>query len=205
VKRAATVLGLVLWVLPACGQDEGGSPGELREETASALEDVPLQEEEVPEGLEPNDAATGPIRSLREVLPPRSLLPNLPPLPAQLSEAFRGGFETAYRRGEDRGPASVASSAIRFSGPDPASGFVAYLREVQVGAGRGPERMEVPVSSLGEEAFGWHTAEPLGESSTVVWRTGDLVLTVSAGGSIGSAPPERTVALARTVQRRTAS
>jgi hypothetical protein len=196
---------LALSVLPACGEGERTSPGERREEAASALEDVPLQEEEVPEGLEPNDGATGPIGSLREVLPPRSLLPNLPPLPGQLPEAFRGGFETGYRRGEDGGPASVASSAIRFSGPDPASGFVSYLREVQVGAGRGPARTEVPVASLGEEAFGWYTEEPLGESSTVVWRTGDLVLTVSAGGPIGSASPERAVALARTVQRRVAS
>jgi hypothetical protein len=171
------------------------------------LEGIPLQEEEVPEGLEPSEGGTGPIGSLREVLPPRSALPNRPPLPVQLSESFRGGFGTVYARGEegDGAPASASSSAIRFSDPGTASSFLAYLRQVQVGAGRGPARVDVPVSDLGDEGFGWHLEEPLGESSTIVWRTGDLVLTVSLGGPIETATPERALGLARTVDRRMAS
>jgi hypothetical protein len=198
---------LALPTLAGCDRDEPASPGERREEAASALEGVPLQENEVSRGLEPNEDGTGPIDSLRDVLPPRSTFPNLPPLPVQLSEAFRGGFETVYLRGEEEAgePASAASSAIRFSDEDAASSFVSYLREVQVGAGRGPERTEIPVSGLGDEAFGWHQEEPLGEASTVVWRAGNLVLTVSVGGSIGSASPERALGLARTVHGRVAS
>jgi hypothetical protein len=207
VKRIALLL-LVPAVLavPACG-DGPSSPGERRQEAASVLEDVPLQEDEVPGRLEPTEEGTGPIGSLREVLPPRSALPNRPPLPAPLSESFRGGFETVYARGEEGqgGPASASSSAIRFSDPGTASSFVAYLREVQVGAGRGPARVDVPVGDLGDEAFGWHLEEPLGEASTIVWRTGDLVLTVSMGGPIETATPERALGLAQTMHRRLTS
>jgi hypothetical protein len=211
VRRTAVVVllpaVLALLTLPGCDRDEPASPGERREEAASALEGVPLQQDEVSEGLEPSEEGTGPIESLRDVLPPRSALPNLPPFPVPLGDAFRGGFETIYLRGQEGGggPASAASSAIRFSEDDAASSFVSYLREVQVGAGRGPERTEVPVSGLGDEAFGWHREEPLGEASTVVWRTGDLVLTVSVGGSIGAATPEDALGLARTVHGRVAS
>jgi hypothetical protein len=203
--RLAAAAALILGVLlPGCDRDAPETPVERREEEASELEGVPLREGEVPEGLEPSGEGTGPIGSLREVLPPRSALPNRPPIPGQIVLAFRGGFETVYVRGGEGGggTASAASSAIRFSTEDRAAAFMAYLREVQVGSARGPARTEVPVSGVGEEAFGWHTQEPLGESSTMVWRTGDLVLTVSVGGSIGSATPERAAALARTVHRR---
>jgi hypothetical protein len=191
-------------VLVGCDRDASETPVERREEEASELEGVPLREGEVPEGLEPSEEGTGPIGSLREVLPPRSALPNRPPIPGQIVLAFRGGFETVYVQGTETGggAASAASSAIRFSTEERAAAFLAYLRDVEVGSTRGPARTEVPVSGVGEEAFGWHTQEPLGESSTVVWRDGDLVLTVSVGGSIGSATPERAAGLARTVDRR---
>jgi hypothetical protein len=201
---AASLLIVAGLALAGCEQDASETPVERREEEASVLEGVPLREGEVPEGLEPSEEGTGPIGSLREVLPPRSALPNRAPIPGQIALAFRGGFETVYVRGgqEGGGAASAASSAIRFSTEDRAAGFLAYLRDVQVGSTRGPARTEVPVSGVGEEAFGWHTQEPLGESSTVVWRDDDLILTVSVGGSIGSATPERAAALARTVDRR---
>jgi hypothetical protein len=208
VRRSALVAALsVSLAATACGPDESGSPVERRREAASDLETVPLQEDEVPDGLERSDAGTGPVGSLREFVPPRSALPNRPPLPPVMVAAFRGGYEIVYRRGEGvtGGPASVSSAAIRFSGQDPASSFLDYFREVQVGAGRGPERTEVPVSELGDEAFGWHLEEPFAESSTVVWRSGDLVLTVSVGGATGTADPARAAGLARTVDRRVSS
>lgn len=195
-----TVLALLL---PACAGGDGGTTEERREEAASALEDVPLREDEAPDGLERSDRGTGPIRSLREILPPRSAFPNLPPVPAAVTRGFRGGYQVVYSRSSgEGGPSSAASSAIRFSEEGAASAFVAYLRQVQVGAGRGPERMEVPAAGLGEEGFGWHLEEPLSESSTVVWRSGDLVLTVSLGGPIGSASPELALALARRMEGR---
>jgi hypothetical protein len=191
----------------ACGSDQGPSRAERREETGSDLETVPLQDDEVPQGLERSETGTGPVGSLREFVPPRSALPNRPPLPPVLAAAFRGGFQIVYLRAEGttEGPASVSSAAIRFSGREPASTFLGYFREVQVGAGRGPERTEVPVSDLGDEGFGWHLEEPFGESSTVVWRSGDLVLTVSVGGATGTADPARSAGLARIVERRVSS
>jgi hypothetical protein len=196
-----------LLLAAACGSDEAASPTERREETGSDLEAVPLQDDEVPEGLGRSEAGTGPVGSLREFVPPRSAFPNRPPLPPVLAAAFRGGYEIVYLRAEGvtEGPASVSSAAIRFSGPEPASTFLDYFREVQVGAGRGPERAEVPVSDLGDEAFGWHLEEPFGESSTVVWRSGDLVLTVSLGGATGTSDPARAAGLAHIVDRRVSS
>jgi hypothetical protein len=190
-----------------CDADRDASPTERREEAGSELEAVPLQEDEVPQNLERDDRGTGPMSTLRDVLPPRSALPNRPPLPQTLSDAFRGGYQTVYLRADQStdGPASVASTAIRFAESDAASAFLAYLREVQVGAGRGPERTEVPVSGIGDEAFGWHLEEPFGESSTVVWRSGDLLLTVAVGGSTGTADPARAAGLARAVDRRVSS
>jgi hypothetical protein len=190
-----------LLAVPAC-DDGSASSVERREETASDLADLPLREEEVPEGLVASEEGTGPVASIREVLPPRSALPNETPLPRPISRAFQGGYEVLYL-GEDgpSGPASAASSVIRFTGEDPASGFVAYLREVEVGAGRGMERVEFP-AAVGDQAFGWHLEVPFGESSTVVWRRADLVLTVALGGGIGSAEPERALALARRVDLR---
>jgi hypothetical protein len=208
VKRSALVaLAFALMVAPACDSEETASPTERREQTGSDLEAVPLQEDEVPQGLERSEAGTGPVGTLREFIPPRSALPNRAPLPPALATAFRGGFEIVYLRGEGvtGGPASVASGAIRFSGQEPASTFVEYFREVQVEAGRGPERTEVTVSGLGDEAFGWHLEEPFGESSAVVWRSGGLVLTVSVGGATGTADPGRASGLARIVDRRVSS
>jgi hypothetical protein len=203
VTRIVAGITAVIVVLSACGGDERATPTERREEAASALEDVPLREDEAPDGLEPSDRGTGPIESLREVLPPRSLFPNLPPIPVALSRAFEGGFEVVYlRAGGGGGPASAASSAIRFADEGAATGFMSYFREVQVGAGRGPERVEVPVSGLGDEAFGWHQEEPLAESSTVVWRSGSLVLTVTLSGSIGSGTADRALSLARRMDAR---
>jgi hypothetical protein len=204
--RRAVVLAVAAVLLSGCGGDREAGSDDRVEEAASELEDVPLREDEAPDALEPSEEGTGPIASLRGVLPPRSAFPNLPPIPGSIRRAFEGGYQVLYVRAEGGpGPASAASSVIRFGSSDRAGAFLAYLREVQVGAGRGPERVEVSVSDLGEEAFGWHLEEPFGESSTVVWTSGDLVLTVALGGRAGSAAPERAAALARTIDRRLAT
>ena len=198
-------MAAVLVLCSGCGNDERATPTEQAEEAASALEDVPLREEEAPDGLEASERGTGPIETIREVLPPRSAVPNLPPVPTAVFRGFRGGYQVVYvRSGEGEGPASAASSAIRFAGADAASTFMAYFREAQVGAGRGTERVELSVAGLGDEGFGWHIEEPLSESSTIVWRAGDLVLTVTLGGPIGTATPERAQSLARRMDGRIA-
>jgi hypothetical protein len=201
VTRLVLALAVVL-VAAGCDGEEAGRRA-TAEEVGSELEDVPLREDEAPDGLEPSEQGTGPITSIREVLPPRTSLPNLPPIPAAIREGFEGGYQVVYLRAEgESGPASAASSALRFGGEDPARAFLSYFREVQAGAGRGQEREEISVTGLGDGAFGWHLEEPLAESSTVAWRSGDLVLTVTVSGRIGSADPERAVALARTIARR---
>jgi hypothetical protein len=203
VTRIVAGMTAVIALFSACRGDERATPTERREEAASTLEDVPLREDEAPDGLEPSDRGTGPIESLRALLPPRSLFPNLPPIPVVLARAFEGGFQVVYvPAGGEEGPASAASSAIRFADGKAASGFRSYFREVQVGAGRGPERTEFSVTGLGDEGSGWHQQEPLAESSTVVWRSGNLVLTVTLSGPIGSATPERALALARRMDAR---
>jgi hypothetical protein len=200
-----TRLVLALAVVIVAGACDGGEADRraTAEEIGSELEDAPLREDEAPDGLEPSERGTGPITSIREVLPPRTSLPNLPPIPPVIREGFDGGYQVVYLRAEgESGPASAASSALRFGGEDSARAFLAYFREVQVGAGRGQEREEITVAGVGDGAFGWHLEEPLAESSTVAWRSGDLVLTVTVSGRIGSADPERAVTLARTVERR---
>jgi hypothetical protein len=202
VARIVAMAALVV-LFSACGGGEQSTPTERREEAASAMEDVPLRDEEAPDGLEPSERGTGPIESLREVLPPRSLFPNLPPTPVALTRAFEGGFEVVYvRAGGQEGPASAASSAIRFVDEGTASQFVSYFQEVQVGAGRGPERAVASISGLGDQGFGWHQEEPLAESSTVVWRSGRLVLTVTLSGPIGSSTLDRAQSLARRMDGR---
>ena len=203
MTRIVAGMMAVVALFSACGGDERATPTERREEVASALEDVPLREDEAPDGLEPSDRGIGPIESLREILPPRSLFPNLLPIPVALARAFQGGFEVVYLREDDGGgPASAASSAIRFADEGAASAFTSYFREVQVGAGREPERTEFPVAGLGDEGFGWHQEEPLAESSTVVWRSGSLVLTVTLSGPAGAATPDRALSLARRMDAR---
>jgi hypothetical protein len=194
---------LVMSLLAGCG-DREGTPQAQREEVASELEDAPLREDEVPEGLETYQQATGPIASLREVLPPRLLLPSRPPLPGRLSDAFRGGYKTVYARARGRGPASAASTVVRFEDPGTAESFLVFFQEVQVGAGRDIGRQDVPISDLGDRAFGWHLTEPQAESSTVVWQRDALVVTVTMGGPIGTAGVDRTMALARHVNGRLA-
>jgi hypothetical protein len=203
VTRSAVLLLVVFGLLVGCG-DGGAAPRAQREEAASELEDVPLREEEVPESLETAEQATGPIASLREMLPPRMLLPNRPPLPGRLSDAFLGGYETVYTRARGGGPASAASSVVRFQDAGSAESFLAFFQEVQVGAGRDIGREDVPISDLGDRAFGWHLTEPQAESSTLVWRRNDLVLTVTMSGPIGTAGVDRTLALARQVNGRLA-
>ncbi|MGH2678388.1 MAG: hypothetical protein ACRDHB_08520 [Actinomycetota bacterium] len=202
MTRIVAGMTAVIALFSACGGDEQATPTERREEAASALEDAPLREDEAPDGLEPSDRGTGPIESVREILPPRQFS-NLTPIPVALARAFQGGFEVAYdRAGGEEGLASAASSAIRFADEGTASGFMSYFREVHVGAGRDPERAEFPVTWLGDEGFGWHQEEPLAESSTVVWRSGNLVRTVTLSGPIGAATPDRALALARRMEAR---
>ena len=110
MTRIVTGITVLIALFSACGGDEPAAPTERREEAASALEDVPLREDEAPDALEPSDRGTGPIESLREVLPPRSLFPNLPPIPVAFARAFEGGFEVVYVRADgEEGPASAAS------------------------------------------------------------------------------------------------
>jgi hypothetical protein len=203
VTRIVAGMAAVIVLFSACGGDEQATPTERREETASALEDAPLREEEAPNGLEPSDRGTGPIESVSEILPPRSQFSNITPIPVALAREFQGGFEVAYdRAGGEEGLASAASSAIRFADGGAASGFMSYFREVHVGAGREPERAEFPATGLGDEGFGWHQEEPLAESSTVVWRSGHLVLTVTLSGPTGTATPDRALSLARRMDAR---
>jgi hypothetical protein len=84
-----------------------------------------------------------------------------------------------------------------------ASELVAYLRLLPVG-GHAATPQEVPATGLGEEGYGWHLLVPENESSGYVWRSGDLVASVTLSGPVGRAGPEAALPLAERVDGRLA-
>jgi hypothetical protein len=192
----ALALALVALTVACDGPDGGSGPSD---DGGSALAPVVLRAGEVPEGLEPDPTGTGPIASIRDVLPPRRRFPNLPPLPDGLAEGFVEGYRRSFA-----GPDGAASSTVvRMADPTVASALVAYLRLLPVGGHAGtPE--EVPATGLGEEGYGWRLLVPRRESSGYVWRSGDLVAAVTLSGPVGRAAPEASLSLAEQVDERLA-
>lgn len=197
----ALALSLTILALASCGGPE--RPGEG---TGSDLADLPLRADEAPAGLELDSDASGPIDSLREVLPPQSAVPQLPPLTKEMHRDFLGGYHAVYRGSPDQGPTSASSSGLRFAAPETAASFLEYLRDVQAGEITvGSSRVDVQLletPSLGEEGYGWHRVAPGGETSGCSWRRGDLVLTLTLGGPVGRAPAASALELAREVDSR---
>jgi hypothetical protein len=189
-------IALVAVTVACDGPDGGSGPSD---DGGSALAPAVLRAGEVPEGLEPDPTGTGPIASIRDVLPPRRRFPNLPPLPDGLAEGFVEGYRRSFA-----GPDGTASSTVvRMADPTVASALFAYLQLLPVGGHAGtPE--EVPATGLGEEGYGWRLLVPRRESSGYVWRSGDLVAAVTLSGPVGRAAPEASLSLAERVDERLA-
>lgn len=197
LTRAVVVLLPVL-VLVACGDEDPSPP----REAASELASLTLRPGEAPEGLALVEDAGGNIGAVRDVLPPATDAPQLPPLPKEVRTGFREGYESVYRRGTSAELVDVTSSALRFSDGELAATFLAYLRQVQdeaitVGTS---ELLDTP--GLGEEGYGWHRTVPGAETSGCSWRRGDLVFTLTVGGPLGQAPAAGTVELAKAIDAR---
>jgi hypothetical protein len=197
----ALCLALAL-LATACGGSEGETPGDA----GSPLAELALRPDEAPSGLELDEASSGEMGSIQEVLPSRSDVPQLQPLPKTIRRSFAGGYDVRYvGRGQD-GPTSLTSSVLRFSDAVNAEAFLDYLQEVQSQTGTREvgtvELVETP--GLGEEGYGWHRAAPGAETSGCSWRRGDLVLTLTLGGPAGHASPETAIDLAGTVDARLA-
>ena len=192
----ALALALVVLAVACDGPDGGEAPGDPND-AGSALPSVVLGEDEISEGLEP--AGEGPIASIQGVLPPRQRFPNLPPLPEGLQRRFQEG----YRRAFAGGGRTASSTVVGMSNAAAASELVAYLRLLPVG-GHAATPQEVPATGLGEEGYGWHLLVPENESSGYVWRSGDLVASVTLSGPVGRAGPEAALPLAERVDGRLA-
>jgi hypothetical protein len=192
----ALALALALLAAVSCG----GSSGDTSDEEGETLADLALRPDEVPEGLDLDDDASGPMASLRDVLPPETAAPHLPDLAKEARRSFVAGYDAVYRAQDQQGLAEVTSSVIRFAEADQASTFLAYLREIQtsevtVGSSRADvEQLDTP--ALGEEGYGWHRSAPGGESAGCSWRREDLVFTLTLSGPLGGAPADRAVELA---------
>ncbi len=209
--RPAVLVGVLLpaLLLPACdGEARSGDGNEAGTDRGSALARVPLQPDEAPEGLRLDEGLSGPVGSLREVLPPKEAVPNRPPVPGSVTGAFRGGYQTVFTATSDEGEAppegltSAGSTAVRFAEGSAAGRFLEYLREVQTGAGQTAVREELPAPGLGEAGFGWRHEVPFAESFGYVWRSGDLVLTVTVGGATGATDAAEVLDLAERVDAR---
>jgi hypothetical protein len=194
VTRVLT-LSLAVLAVACDGPDGGPSPPE--EGTGSSLAPIVLRAEEVPEGLEP--AVEGPIATIRDVLPPRRRDPNLPALP----EGLRATLQDGYRRSFAGEGVAASSTVVRMADPTAAAELVAYLRLLPVG-GHAATPEEVPATGLGEEGYGWHLLVPENESTGYVWRSGDLVASVTLSGSVGDAAPDTSLQLAERVDGRLA-
>jgi len=197
VNRRVRAAILVFALASACDDGDGGPAPARDEQAGSGLASAPLRAPEIPDGLEPAPEGTGPIGSIREVLPPRRRFPNLPPLPEELREAFRDGYRRAFASPE----VNLSSTVVRLADSIAASAFLAYLRELPVG-GNAATAVEVPATGLGEEGYGWHLEVPGSESSGFTWRTGDLVATITMSGPIGEADPDAALPLAERVDGR---
>jgi hypothetical protein len=188
----------VLVLAAACdGEPAAPSAPAAQEEPGSILAEVPLREAEAPPGLRPDQEGTGPITSIRQVLPPRQRFPNLPPLPDGLREEFLGGYERAYAGGGR----TAASSAVSFGDVTAAATFLDYVALLPVG-GNATDPQPVTASGLGEEGHGWYVRVPQAESAQFVWRVGEVVASLTLSGPIGQAGPETALALAEHVDGR---
>lgn len=191
----ALAASISILLLAGCGGPEPDGSGRPE------LEGFTLRPDDAPEGLEL--ASQGPIESFREVLPPRTAAPGLPPLGTEVRRAFLGGYEAVYRGRREGGLSSAASSVLRFSDSGAAAAFLEHLRgiqaaEVAVGSSRmDTELLEAP--AIGDLAYAWHRVTPGAETSGCSWQHDDLVLTITLGGAIGRAPAAASLDLARTV------
>ncbi|MGH2675298.1 MAG: hypothetical protein ACRDKA_12355 [Actinomycetota bacterium] len=198
MTRWLGIAALVLLVTSACD----GESGELTppdEPNGSGAASLPLRSGEVPGGLEPDPSGTGPIRSIRDVLPPPRRLPNVPPLP----DGLRGAFVEGYRRAFAGPEATASSTVVRLEDAQAAAEFLAYVRLLPVG-GNAATVEELPATGLGEEGYGWHLRVPESESSGFAWRAGDTVATLTFSGPVGRAGPEVSLPLAERVDGRLA-
>ena len=197
MRALAVTLALVAAV--SCGSDQPST-----EEGESELDGLALQEEEAPEGLELR--TSGPVGSVREVLPPRSAAPQLPTLPTELRRSFVEGYDALYGGDPADGPTSATSSVLRFADAAAATLFLEYLREVQTGEiTLGSDRQDIELieaPTLGEEGYAWHRILPGGEASGCSWRREELVFTLTLGGPLGRAPGASALELARTLDSR---
>jgi hypothetical protein len=199
---AARLVRLLSLIVVLLATSCGGDSGRDRTDDSAGLADLVLHEDEAPPGSRLDQGASGSIESLRDVLPPRSDAPELPPLAKPVRRGFLAGHDAVYRGDEESGLGEVASSAVRFADAGQAATFLGYLREAQthaisVGAS---ESFETP--GLGEEGYGWHRTVPGGETSGCSWRRGELVFTLTLSGQLGEAPAERAAELARQIDQR---
>ena len=182
-----------------CGGSEQPEDGRAADELARFV----LSEDEAPPGLELEGRSR--IGSLRDVLPPTTAAPQLAPLPTELRGAFEDGYEAVYAGEAGSGPTSVISSVLRFSDDASAEGFLDYLREAQSVpiSPRAPGSLElVEAPTLGDGGHAWHSTAPGGETSGCSWRRGNLVLTLTLGGPVGSAPSSLATELGRSIDSR---
>lgn len=196
----ARALVLALLAATSCG----GSDEAPFEQEGDGLAALALRPDEAPSGLELDEEASGPIDSVRGVLPPRPDAPQLPPLPKTVLRAFLGGYDAVYAGNTDTGPTSASSSVIRFSGSESAAAFLAYLRVIQSQASTVGSSETLDTPGLGEEGYGWHRTAPGGETAGCSWRRGDLVLTLTLGGPLGRVPAQHAIELARRLDARLA-
>jgi hypothetical protein len=209
-RPAVLITSLLVAAFMGACDGEGATGDGSPVDRGSALAGLPLRPDEAPEGLRLREDRSGPVDSLREVLPPREAVPNRRPVSGALAEAFRDGYQTVFAAPDaggatpPEGLTSAASTAVRFADGSAAGRFLEYLREVQTGAGQTAGREEIPVQALGEGGFGWHHEVPFAESFGYVWRSGDLVLTVTVGGAIGATDASEVLDLAERVDGRAA-
>jgi hypothetical protein len=189
----------VLLLVSACGGDSGH---DQTDDGSAGLADLVLHEDEAPQGSSLDEGASGGIESLREVLPPRSDVPELPPLAKPAQRGFVGGYGSVYRGSAESGLSEVVSSVVRFGDAAQAAVFLAYVRAAQTQAiSVGPsESFEAP--GVGEEGYAWHRTVPGGETSGCSWRRAELVFALTLSGHLGEAPAERAVELARQIDQR---
>ncbi len=214
VARHAIALAVVL---VACGGAEPRTPSVANRDHALAR--LLLRPGDVPEGMEVDPRHIGPIEDLRELLPPRDLVPNVPPVPPEILRGFRDGFETGFavpsqlravppppRPGE---LSFATSSVVRFDSDEAASAFYDFFASLQVGPTAIVPRERLPGDGLGDEAYGWHRGVEVGgldatgrETFGYVWRSGALVLAVTLGAAPGAADAADALQLARALDGR---
>jgi hypothetical protein len=183
----------------------GGSP-DPTEERGSELADLTLRDHDAPAGMELDEDSSGPMGSVRDVLPPATDVPHLPRLAKEARRSFEAGYDAVYRAETQEAPAEVSSSVVRFGDATSAGAFLDYLHEVQtsevtVGSSRA-QIEEVAAPSMGEEGYAFHRSTPGGETSGCSWRRGELVFTLTLTGSLGEASAERALELGRLVDER---